>query len=182
MVEASISLTDPRFSSTTRASRVEGGELGQSGPRSSVDVLSKSSDEWRSTGGLCCSLWLAVSWRGRCWAGLLPIPNTGGTIMTRVYPSPLRVLHGRQTAPLVGTVALSSAPLPLPLPHPSPSSSPPRRRRLPSSPCCGPATAPHLSLVRVKGRPAGHCQPQPSICPPSACSAAASALHLPPPR
>jgi hypothetical protein len=38
--------------------------------------------------------------------------------MTRVYPSPLRVLHRSQTAPLVGTVALSSAPLPLPLPHP----------------------------------------------------------------
>jgi hypothetical protein len=116
-------------------SGLEGGELGESGPRSSVDVLSKSSDEWRSTGGLCCSLWLAVSWRGRCWVGLLPIPNTGGTIMTRVYPSPLRVLHRRQTAPLVGTVALSPAPLPLPLPHPSPSSpsSPPLppRRRLP---------------------------------------------------
>jgi hypothetical protein len=121
MVEASISLTDPRSSSTTRASGCEGGQLR---PTSClvlsclVFVLSKPPNEWRPTGGLCCSLWLAVSWRGRCWAGLLPIPNTGGTIMTRVYPSPLRVLHRSQTAPLVGTVALSSAPLPLPLPHP----------------------------------------------------------------
>jgi hypothetical protein len=48
-----------------------------------------------------------------------------------VYPSATS-LHGRPTPPLVGTVALSSAPLPLPLPHPpsSPSSSRRRRRRL----------------------------------------------------